>query len=191
MNFQLYRKPRWFFMDKEEILEWSRKYDSENPWWIQKEQELGTKFRATRRITREDLEQVVNWKFKGMVGRKKRILSLIDNNTDEKIRKVSDKFFRVVSSNDSNKVHTLNIILGVGPALASTILTFINPKDYGVFDIHVWRELFGKEPKGLFRTANYLKVLAELRKIAKKHKIDVRTVEKALFKKNFDESKQA
>lgn len=176
-------------MDKEEILNWSKKYDSENSWWIQKEREMGIRFRSTKRITREDLEQVVNWKFQEMPGRKKRIMALLAKNTDEKIRKVSNKFFRIASNDDSYKVHTLNMVHGVGPALASTILTFINPKDYGIFDIHVWRELFGEEPKGLFRTANYLKVLVELRKIAEKHQLDVRIVEKALFKKNYDESK--
>jgi thermostable 8-oxoguanine DNA glycosylase len=176
-------------VDKEEILKWSKKYDSEHPWWVQKEQELGTRFRSNRRITREDLEQVVNWKFKEMPGRRKRVMSLLAENTDEKIRNVSNQFFRITSNNDSSKVHTLNKVYGVGPALASTILTFINPKEYGVFDIHVLRELFGIEPKGLFRTANYLKVLVELRKIAKKHQLDVRTVEKALFKKNYSELK--
>jgi thermostable 8-oxoguanine DNA glycosylase len=176
-------------VDKEEILKWSKKYDSEHPWWIQKEQELGTKFRSFKKITREDLAQVVEWKFKEMPGRRKRVMSLLAKNTDEKIRNMSNQFFGIPSNHDSTKVHTLNKIYGVGPALASTILTFINPKDYGVFDIHVWRELFGKEPKGLFRTANYLKVLLELRKIAKQYQLDVRTVEKALFKKNYDESK--
>lgn len=176
-------------MDKEEILNWSKKYDSEYPWWIQKEQELGARFRITKKITREDLEQVVEWKFKDMIGRKKRVMGLLAKNTDEKIRKVSNQFFRITSNDDSYKVHTLNMVHGIGPALASTILTFINPKDYGVFDIHVWREFFGEEPKGLFRTANYLKVLVELRKIAKQHQLDVRIVEKALFKKNYDESK--
>jgi thermostable 8-oxoguanine DNA glycosylase len=176
-------------MDKEEILNWSKKYDSENPLWIQKEQKLGNKLGRAKKITREDLEQVVEWKFNEMPGRKKRIMSLIAKNTDEKIRSMSNQFFRITSNDDSYKVHTLNMVHGVGPALASTILTFVNPKDYGIFDIHVWRELFGKEPKGLFRTANYLKVLAELRKIAKEHQLDVRVVEKALFKKNYDESK--
>jgi thermostable 8-oxoguanine DNA glycosylase len=176
-------------VDKEDILKWSKKYYSEHPWWIQKEQELGARFRSNRRITREDLEQVVDWKFKEMPGRRKRIMSLLAENTDDKIRNVSNQFFRITSNNDSYKVHTLNKVYGVGPALASTILTFINPKDYGVFDIHVWRELFGIEPKGFFRTANYLKVLVELRKIAEKHQLDVRTVEKALFKKNYSESK--
>jgi hypothetical protein len=41
----------------------------------------------------------------------------------------------------------------------------------------------------LFRTPNYLKLLNEIRKIARRNNLDVRIVEKALFKKNYDESK--
>jgi len=90
-------------VDKEEILKWSKKYDSEHPWWIQKEQELGTKFRSFKKITREDLAQVVEWKFKEMPGRRKRVMSLLAKNTDEKIRNVSNQFFRITSNNDSSK----------------------------------------------------------------------------------------
>jgi hypothetical protein len=69
------------------------------------------------------------------------------------------------------------------------VLTFYDPKNYGVFDIHVWREFFGKEPKGLFSTSNYyIKLLAELRTIAKKYDLNARTVEKAYFTKNYENS---
>lgn len=45
----------------------------------------------------------------------------------------------------------------------------------------------GKQPEYLFTTENYLKLLAELRRIASKYGLNVRTVEKAFFKKNIDE----
>jgi len=48
--------------------------------------------------------------------------------------------------------------------------------------------MYGKEPKNLFTTENYLKLLTDLRRIASNHSLDVRTVEKALFKKNVDEA---
>lgn len=175
-------------MKIEEILKWNQKYDSDYPWWTQKEIEIGNKLRKTKALTRNDLIEVVNWKFKDLPGRKKRILNLIAENSDERIVNVSDQFFNITSEDDSFKLDTLCMIHGVGTALASTILTFLNPKDYGVFDIHVWRELFGKESTGLFRTLNFLRLLGELRKISKQTKLDVRIVEKALFKKNYDES---
>jgi len=36
---------------------------------------------------------------------------------------------------------------GVGAATISVVLAFYDPKNYGVFDRHVWREVFGREFK--------------------------------------------
>ncbi len=64
-----------------------------------------------------------------------------------------------------------------------------NSLEYGILDIHVWRELYGKEPKSLFQSnQNYLILLSTLRKAAQEYKLQVRTLKKALFKKNLDES---
>jgi hypothetical protein len=69
--------------------------------------------------------------------------------------------------------------------MASVILTFYDPADYAVLDIHAWRELFGKEPQGLFQGPKYLlKFLQKVRLIARMHGLDARTVEKALFQRN-------
>lgn len=176
-------------LGKEEILKWSRKHNEAYPWWIRQEKELGYKFRTRKELTKDDLVEVVKWKFDTLAGRKKRILGLVARNEDKEIRRVTNLALSSPSSSDFYKVNTLCKIYGVGPSLASTILTFCNPKEYGVFDIHVWRELFGKEQGFLFTTKNYLKLLDALRKIAKKCDLDVRVVEKALFKKNIEEEK--
>ena len=175
-------------MNKEEILNWNDKYDKDHPWWTQREIELGGKLRKTKTLTKDDLRQVVDWKFKELEGRRIRILGLIARNDDSEVRRISSDVFSSTLADDY-KVDSLQNLTGVGPAVASTILTFYNPKEYGVFDIHIWREFFGKEPNGYqFTTKDYLKVLAKLRKIATQHSLDVRTVEKAFFKKNYDES---
>jgi hypothetical protein len=77
---------------------------------------------------------------------------------------------------------------GVSPVLASVILAFFDPKQYGVFDVYAWRALLGNEASNLFSAMNYLKLLLALRKTAAKHNLDVRTVEKALVKKKLEES---
>lgn len=174
-------------MDKKEILHWNEKYDRDHPWWIRKEKELGDKFRKTKTLTKDDLRQIVDWKFKGLPGRRKRILRLVDKNDDDLIQKTCSQVFRLTPSKNGTRVENLDTLAGVGPALASTILTFYDPKNYGVHDIHVWRELFGPEPPTMFiGSACYLKLLEKLRKIAKTHSLHVRTVEKAHFKKNLD-----
>jgi hypothetical protein len=141
-------------------------------------------------LTKDDIRQVIDWKFKELEGRRIRILGLIERNDDSEVRRISSDVFSSTLTDDY-KVDSLQNLWGVGPAVASTILTFYDPTKYGVFDIHIWREFFGKEPKGYqFTTKDYLKVLAELRKVAIQHSLDVRTVEKAFFKKNYDESNQ-
>jgi hypothetical protein len=175
-------------MNKEEILNWNRKHDKDYPWWVEKEKELGDKFRQTKTVTKRDLLQVVDWKFKTVPPRHKRVTELAEKNTNEIVQQTCSQVFAM--SDDSNRIESLDALHGVGPALLSVILTFYDPKNYGVFDTHVWREFFGKEPKGyVFTTEDYLKVLTELRKIAGKYDLDVRTVEKAYFKKNIDETR--
>ena len=172
-------------MDRNEILNWNAKYDKEYPEWTLKEKELGDKFRKTKTITRADLIEVVWWKFEWLKGRRERVLKLLENNTDSEISACS-QVFNLTPNEDSFRIGLLDNLHGVGPALASVVLTFYDPKNYGVFDIHVWREFFGKEPKDLFATnKHYLKLLTELRTIANTHNLNARIVEKAYFTKNY------
>jgi len=173
-------------LERDDILRWAKKYDTEYIWWFQKEREIGDRLRANKVLTKADLVEVVEWKFKDLEARKKRILGLVRMNEDADVRRTSSHIFGLGSKDDSYKVDSLCILHGVGPAVASTILTFYNPKEYGVFDIHIWRELFGKEPENLFTTENYIRLLFKLRDIANRYELDVRTVEKAFFKKNYD-----
>jgi hypothetical protein len=175
-------------MDKAEILRWSRKYDKDQGWWSQKERELGTTFRRTRCFTREDLAQIVEWKFQESEEKKKRVLEAVAKNDAEVVERISSQVFNITGVEDSYRVNSLTMLNGVSPILASVILAFFDPKQYGVFDVHVWRALLGNEPPNLFTTQNYLKLLSALRKTADKHNLDARTVEKAFFKKNLDES---
>lgn len=175
-------------MEKEEILYWNKKYDSDHPWWTLKEKEIGDRLRIAKELTRDDLVEIVEWKFKGLEARRKKVLALIGQNNDEEVRNISKYVFGLGYGHDAQKVDLLQTLHGVGVAVASTILTFYDPREYCVFDIHVWRELFGKEPYNLYTTENYLKVLSRLRKEAEKYNLNVRIVEKAYFKKNINEN---
>ena len=175
-------------MDKSEIMRWSRKYDKDQGWWAQKERELGAKFRRTKVLTRDDLIQIVEWKFQGSEEKKKRVLEAVAKNEDAIVARISSQVFSVPSGEDAFRMNSLTMLNGVSPILASVILTFFEPKQYGVFDVHVWRALLGNEPPNLFTTQNYLTLLSALRKTAGKNNLDARTVEKAFFKKNLDEA---
>jgi hypothetical protein len=128
----------------EEILELEGKYDEDYPWWTSTEKESGEKLRRTKELKKADLAQIVEWKFAALKGRKIRVLRLIAQNSETEIMRIPKKAFALSSNSDSQRVDTLKSLTGIGPALASTILTFYDPEHYGIFDIHVWRELFGK-----------------------------------------------
>lgn len=173
-------------MDKDEILNWNAKYDAQYPKWTSTEKELGDKFRKTKAITKADLVDIVWWKFEWLKGRRERILKFIEGNTDSEICACS-QVFNLTPNEDAFRVRLLDNLSGVGPALASVVSTFYDPKNYGVFDIHVWREFFGKEPRDLFATSSYyIKLLSELRAIGNKYDLNARTVEKAYFTKNYE-----
>ncbi|MEM3629264.1 MAG: hypothetical protein QXU46_04180 [Candidatus Bathyarchaeia archaeon] len=150
-----------------------------------KRKEIGDRLRTTKELTKYDLIEIVEWKFKELEGRRKRVLALISENEDAKIRSISKYVFSLDSSFDAQKVDLLRTLQGVGVSIASAILTFYNPNEYCVFDIRrIEREPFGKEPTNLYTTENYLKALLKLKEEAKKHNLSARTVEKAYFKKN-------
>jgi hypothetical protein len=171
-------------MDKAEILRWSRKYDKDAGKWVQKEAELGAKFRRTKKLTLDALTQVVEWKFKDQENKKSKVLEAVAKNDEETVIRISSQVFNVPSAEDAFRVNSLTMLNGVSPVLASVILAFFDPKNYGVFDQHVWRALLGNEPPNLFTAQNYLRFLASLRKTAGKNNLDARTVEKALVAKS-------
>ena len=175
-------------MDKADILRWSRKYDKDNAVWSQKEQELGAKLRKAKVMTREDLAQIVEWKFRDDERKRAKVLEAISKNNDDVIENVSRQAFCVPGEEDTYRLNSLMMLNGVSPVIASVILAFFDPARYGVFDSAVWRALLGNEPPNLFSVQNYLKLLTTLRKTAAKYNLDARIVEKGLFKKSFDEA---
>lgn len=175
-------------MNRESIIYWRYKYDREEDQYNRgEEEELRANFQKNKHITREDLIRLVKWKFQGRLEwRQRRILKFLNSVDDEFIIDLSRLAFK--AKDDKKRVKLFCTIDGVGTAVASTILAFYDPEKYGVFDIHVWRELFGEEPKSLFMDMkNIFRFFERLREIALKTKLPCRDVEKALFKKNLDE----
>ncbi len=175
-------------MDKADFLKWSQKYDRDQGWLAQVERELGARFRKTRVMSGADLARVVEWKFKDDEAKRKRVLELVSRNDEASVARASSQAFNLPVDDDAFRMNCLMVLEGVSPVLASVVLSFFDPKQYGVFDVYAWRALLGNEVPNLFSTANYLRLLMALRKTAAKHNLDVRTVEKALVKKKLDEA---
>lgn len=174
-------------MDKPDYLAWSRKYDKSYGWQAQRERELGGRFRKLKILAVADLAQVVEWKFKEEPEKKTRLLELVARNSEENVNRISSQVFSLPQGDDNYRMNCLTTLEGVSPVVASVILTFFDPQQYGILDLNVWKRLLGNPPPNLYSTQNYLILLAALRKTAAKHNLDVRTIDKALFKKSMDD----
>lgn len=174
-------------LTRDEILNWTHRYDEDHPWWTEEEQRIGVQLRQDKEFGLDTLKEIIHWKFYTLPGREKRTLNLIKDYTDEDIRRVSKLAFNLSIKQEKKRIEYLSSLKGIGVALSSTILTFLNPNMYCVYDIHVMRSLYGEEPKYMFTgSKHYLRLLNDIRKIAKEYDLPVRTIEKAYFKKNIE-----
>ena len=175
-------------VDKADFVLWSRKYDKAFGWQAQRERELGARFRKNRFLSCRDLAGVVEWKFSGDAEKVARGLELVGRNSEEKVMRITSQILSLPGADDMYRVNCLTTLEGMSPVLASVVLAFFDPKQYGVFDKSVWKPVLGNAPPGLYTAQNYVRFLVALRKTAAKHNLDVRVVEKAFYKKALDES---
>ena len=175
-------------MDKADFLTWSRKYDKAFGWQASRERELGAKFRKNKVLTCQDLGSIIEWKFKDDPEKLTRGLELIARNDPEKVARVTGQILCLPPGDDMYRLNCLATLEGISPVLASVILAFFDPKRYGIFDLRVWKPLLGNASTGLYTPQNYIRLIEAMRKTAAKHNLDVRVIDKALYKKSIDES---
>ena len=172
-------------MEKDDLVNWVKKYEESDYGWSSKcEKEVGFNIRKNKFLTKSDLNEIIKWKFQSLPGRKKIFLGYADKLNEKDLKEDTSTIFK--EKDELKKIELLLRFKGIGISLASVILTFYNPKDYCIFDIHIWRELFGKEPKNFYTIENYLRLLKELRKMSSSCVLNVRDIEKALFQKNLE-----
>ena len=175
-------------VDKADFLTWSRKYDKAFGWQAQRERELGSKFRKLKVLTFADLASVVEWKLRDDSEKRARTLALVSRNDESNVNRLSSQALSIPSCEDGYRMNCLTLLEGVSPVLASVILAFFDPKQYCILDTAVWKALLGNPPPNMQTTQSYLKLLAAIRKTAVKQNLDVRVIDKALYKKSIDES---
>jgi hypothetical protein len=175
-------------VDKADFLMWSRKYDKAFGWQAQRERELGAKFRKNKALTCKDLASIVEWKFKDDAEKKTRSLELVSRNDEATVNRLSSQALSIPGCEDGYRMNCLTLLEGISPVLASIILSFFDPKQYCILDSHTWKALLGNVPPNMQTAQNYLKLLGVIRKSAAKQNLEVRVIDKALFKKGLDES---
>jgi hypothetical protein len=165
---------------------WSRKYDKAYGWQAQRERELGAKFRKNKALSVKDLLSVVEWKFKEEPDKLARAQELVARNSEEKVSRITSQVLCLPQGDDTYRLNSLTTLEGLSPVLDSIILAFFDPKRYGIFDLRVWRPLLGNASAGLYTPQNYIRLLEAMRKTAAKHNLDVRVIDKALYKKSIE-----
>jgi hypothetical protein len=175
-------------VDKADFVMWSRKYDKAFGWQAQRERELGSKFRKNKVLTCADLGAIIEWKFKDDEDKLQRGLELVARNDPEKVARITSQVLCLPQGDDMYRMNCLTTLEGISPVLASVILAFFDPKRCGIFDLRVWKPLLGNASAGLYTPQNYIRLLEAMRKTAAKHNLDVRIIDKALYKKSIDES---
>jgi hypothetical protein len=178
-------------LNKNDLDLWSKKYNEDQKESAKKlEEKLGLKFRLTCTMIKTDLLKIIDWKYQDLPRRKNRMLNFINEYDDSFIQDLSKLVFK--HEKDEIRLQLLNVIKGVGPATSSVILSFYDPWNYGILDIHAWRELFDtKEPNNLFSNNKHtIKFFEKLREISKQTYLPCRDIEKAYYKKNYDEGNQ-
>lgn len=126
----------------------------------------------------DDLEWIIRWK-------SPRALSDFEENDVDEGKQVIEEVIREVSV--LKKVEKLKeAIDGVHIPVASSILLFMNPTAYTVLDTYAWGKLHDagfistKEPS-TWKSSHYLQYLGICHALAEELKVDLRTLDRALW----------
>jgi len=134
--------------------------------------------RARGYLTREELEKVCRWK-------SARAIHLINRNSVVRVRTATRR--ALTARSERRRLEALTTLDGVSVAMASAILTLLNPRRYGVIDIRVWQLLYAfgevtKKSSGVgFNFNNWYQFLMKMRYFAKQLGVGARDIERSLF----------
>src|SRR5262245_51904129 len=169
------------------ILALARRFDlvgaTSSP-WSQGERRL--KVRLARRrarghlyLTRAELRWIGEWK-------SPRIRPQITRNSEAGVRGLTEVAFLV--HDDGTRLRLLLGLSGVGVAVASVMLHFADPRRYPIYDVRVRTALqrIGVRRRFPPTAAGWADYTAHLRGLAARHRVSLRTLDKALWRPGAD-----
>ena len=142
------------------------------------EQSTGLALRHANEMSKDQLSSIIKWRYGDQKYYFSRVSRILENVDDQEIKEVTRTALTL--SSDYYKMTLLCAIPGVGPVLASIILAFYDPHEYGVFDRDVWNQLFPNK-KADISVDGYLRLLGGLRKLSKEHQVPARVIGQALL----------
>jgi hypothetical protein len=169
-------------LTRRRILELARGFDRDDAAspWARGERRLKKRLAERRArgalyLTQRELRWIGEWK-------SPRIRPQIARNTESGVRGVTAAAF--MARGDSARLEALLGLRGVGPAVASVILHFGLPAGYPIYDVRVRAALprIGLRQRFPPTGAGWAAYAAALRGLAKRHRVSLRTLDKALWK---------
>lgn len=131
--------------------------------------------RGTLYLTRGELRWVGEWK-------SPRIRPQIARNTEAGVRGLTEAAF--LARSDGMRLRMLLGLRGVGVAVASVVLHFVDPGCYPIYDVRVRAALRRTGVRRGFppTASGWASYAAVLRELAARHQVSLRTLDKALWR---------
>src|SRR5947207_6680121 len=129
-------------------------------------------------LLKSELVKICKWK-------SPRAIQLIISNSQNSVNKFTREAFATRS--EKRKMELLTKLSGVSAPMASSILTLLNPKRYGVIDIRVWELLYTmgtmrSNAKAVnFKFSEWYQYLVIIGQFANKFNVKARDIERTLF----------
>lgn len=168
-------------LTKDQIFEYSRKYDLRVKGTSDEliETELRQWFVSHKFLDRNHFIKLGTWKSPRAKNQYSHRL-----NTNERVKELTA--FALTSKDEYIRIMVPQIIKGVSWGVASVILHFAYPDDYTILDYRAIWSLGLKQPKQ-YNFDYWLEYTVEVKKLAKKLNISLRTLDKALWQYSKEE----
>lgn len=161
---------------REKILCWANRYTLhayDNSLALEEELlELADTIQQRRHMTKAELEKVVRWKSPRHLGRIRK------NNSEAIVVQQTQASFE--TRNVCKSIEPLYRLKYVGMAIASAILHLFHKDDYPIYDVHALRAVGEAADETLWE--DYVNFC---RAIAKENEVDMRTLDRALYRFGF------
>lgn len=170
-------------LSRQIIIDYAEKYDSKYRFKDDSkiEKEMKECLAERNYLTREDFIKIGRWK-------SPRPTKHYESNSDDLVREVSQIAFG--TKNEEIKIGILTLLNGCHYPLASVLLHFKYPSLYPIIDFRALWSLRGTEQKSIRYSYNFWQeYVNEIRKISKDYDVDLRTIDKALWKYSEENSK--
>ena len=156
---------------KEKIHCWAKRYMASGSDNLNREKELIKRKESIYKqgyLTKSELEQLVRWKLPRQLGN-------IRKNDEDLIVETTQAAFK--TKNVSDSIAHLCRIKGVRVSIGSAILHLFHKDDFPIYDQHALRAVGEQQYESIWES-----YVAFCRKVAKDNNVDMRTLDRALYR---------